>query len=77
MIVAYIVVAFIVGFVVFKKHSEYDANKARMEQFHYADKFNSAMIAFCVAAPWIVSIPAIIAWRLMEMVYDKFNKPKH
>lgn len=76
MIIAYIVVAFVVFFVVFKKHSEREANKARGSYAYYADPLDSAMLAFVVAAPWIISIPVIVAWRAMEKIYDKFNNPK-
>jgi hypothetical protein len=80
MIVAYLIIGFVIGFLVYKKRYEAEVKKSKASPFfgrYDVDIFESAMIAVSIGATWLISVPVILAWRLMDWIYNKYNKPNN
>jgi len=78
--IMYAVVAFLVFFFIWKK-AEKEFNTGPKNGFFpedekLADRPDIVMLIVLFSALWPISVPAKIAWSLMNKAYDKFDKPK-
>ncbi len=76
--ILYLIMAFIVFFF-FYKHNEEKLKK----ELEYADGifdifFDSKLFAKgCIySLLWVISLPATLLWKLLELIYNKFNTKK-
>lgn len=70
MVVLYFIVAFII---LFFNHKRY--NEARIEQVENYD-FPTIIIFRYILIPlgWIIAIPLLIFWNILELIYNKITK---
>jgi ABC-type arginine transport system permease subunit len=70
MLILYFIVAFIIFFFNHKKY-----NKARLEQANTYD-FPTVIIFRYILIPlcWIIAIPLLIFWNILELIYNKIIK---
>lgn len=77
MIIMYLIIGLVITFLVYKKDYDAELKKSKFSPYyngHRLDNFESAVKGVAIGATWLISIPLILVWRLMDRIYNKFNK---
>lgn len=74
--IIYILIAFVVHFYMYKKH--WSSLREKMEDYHNDCWLDTREGWFICIIPlfWIVAMPALFMWYVMEIIYSKLNNKK-
>lgn len=72
MIVFYLIVAFIVFFFAYKKNETKIKHEKRSTYDMFPFDTPSLNKTIAIALFWIITLPLIGLWRLLELLYNKF-----
>jgi hypothetical protein len=74
MFIIYVFIAFIVFFFTYKKYIE-DLRDS-MSPYSILLEHKEFWIIVLVPLFWVLSLPMIIMWKILEKIYNKLNKNK-
>jgi hypothetical protein len=74
MFIIYIFIAFIVFFFTYKKYIE--ALRGKISVYEPCFEHKEFWIISLVPLFWVLSLPMIIMWKILDEIYNKLNKNK-
>lgn len=72
-VLLYLLVAFFVFFFMYKTHWENLQEKSRHDVWL---AYKEGWLICMVPLTWIVSLPFILLWKILDAIYNKFQKNK-
>lgn len=76
MVVGYLIVAFVVFFITYKLNIEKFKEEAKSSSIYWENHWverKSFWIMALIPPFWILSIPCILAWKILDKVYNKLT----
>lgn len=76
MVVGYLIVAFVVFFITYKLNIEKFKEEAKSSSKYSTEEWvarKSFWIMALIPPFWILSIPCILAWKILDKVYNKLT----